>query len=132
MKEKAHIIQVFTYRASKRPFYFQTSKHSQVSKSHVTQSLRKKIHSRSRAAGNVWDLFENFHLTEKVRSAGDQYFSHLCDRVGYNTLTSTDIEFLKSRDKPCLMEEDPENFKQGKVCYLLNIFNNLTYLRLPT
>ena len=90
------------------------------------------IHSRSRAAGKIWDLFENFHLTEKVRSAGDLYFSHLCDRVGYNTLTSSDIEFLKSRDIPCLMEEDPENFKQGKVWYLLSINNNLAYLRLPT
>jgi hypothetical protein len=34
-------------------------------------------------------------LTEKVRSAGDIYFSRLCDRIGYNTLTSSDIEFLK-------------------------------------
>ena len=73
------------------------------------------IHGRSRAAGTFWDLFQNFHLTEKVRSAGDIYFSRLCDRIGYNTLTSSDIEFLKSRDIPCIMEEDPDNFKQGKV-----------------
>jgi hypothetical protein len=64
-----------------------------------------------------------------VRSAGDIYFSRLCDRIGYNTLTSSDIEFLKSRDIPCIMEEDPDNFKQGKVWYLVNISDNLAYLR---
>ena len=87
------------------------------------------IHGRSRAAGTFWDLFQNFHLTEKVRSAGDIYFSRLCDRIGYNTLTSSDIEFLKKRDVPCPMEEDPENFKQGKVYYVINITANLLYFR---
>ena len=79
------------------------------------------IHGRSRAAENIWSLFQNFHLTQKVRSAGDDHFSRLCDRIGYNTLTSTDIAFIKSRDKHCPDEDDPENFKQGKVCYLLKI-----------
>ena len=87
------------------------------------------IHGRSRAAGTFWELFQNFHLTEKVRSAGDIYFSRLCDRIGYNTLTSSDIEFLKKRDIPCPMEEDPENFKQGKVYYVINITANLLYFR---
>ena len=73
------------------------------------------IHGRSRAAGNIWDNFQNFHLTQKVRSAGDPYFSELCDRIGYNTITNKDVEFLKSRDIPCPLENDPENFKQGKV-----------------
>lgn len=68
-------------------------------------------------------------MTEKVRSAGDIYFSRLCDRIGYNTLTLSDIEFLKSRDIPCLMEEDPENFKQGKVLYAVIITDNLANLR---
>ena len=30
----------------------------------------------------------------------DEHFSRLCDRIGYNTLTSTDIDFIKSRDIP--------------------------------
>jgi hypothetical protein len=77
-------------------------------------------------------LFQNFHLTEKVRSAGDLYFSELCDRIGFNTITSKDVDFIKSRDIPCLLENDPENFKQGKVCSFLNITANSTYLRLHT
>ena len=90
-------------------------------------------HGRSRAAENIWNLFKNFHLTEKVRSAGDLYFSQLCDRIGFNTITSNDIEFLKSRDIPCLLENDPENFKQGKVCRVLNfVVNTITNLRLHT
>jgi len=79
------------------------------------------IHGRSRAAENIWSLFQNFHLTQKVRSAGDDHFSRLCDRIGYNTLTSTDVDFIKSRNIPCPEEDDPENFKQGKVCYVLQI-----------
>lgn len=85
------------------------------------------IHGRSRAAGNIWNLFQNFHLTEKVRSAGDIYFSKLCDRIGFNTITQNDIDFIKSRDIPCLLENDPENFKHGKVCSFLNICTNSTY-----
>ena len=73
------------------------------------------IHGRSRVADNVWNEFKNFHLTEKVRSAGDVYFSELCDRIGYNTISNKDIDFLKSRDILCPLENDPENFKQGKV-----------------
>ena len=57
----------------------------------------------------------NFHLTQKVRSAQDEHFSRLCDRIGYNTLTLADFEFIKKRDIPCVDEDDPENFKQGKV-----------------
>ena len=67
-----------------------------------------------------------------MRSAGDEHFSRLCDRIGYNTLTSTDIDFIKSRDIPCSDEDDPENFKQGKVCCVLKIPANLPYLRLHT
>jgi hypothetical protein len=74
------------------------------------------IHGRSRTAENLWSSFENFHLTEKVRSAGDPYFSGLCDRIGFDTLTQNDIDCLKSRDIPCPLENDPANFKQGKVC----------------
>ncbi len=87
------------------------------------------IHGRSRAAGTFWELFQNFHLTEKVRSAGDIYFSRLCDRIGYITLTSSDVEFLKLRDIPCPMEEDPESFKQGKVYYVINTPANISYSR---
>ena len=68
-----------------------------------------------RIAENLWKQFRNYHLTEKVRSAEDKEFSSLCDRVGYNNLTSKDIEYLKSRDIPCPYEDDPENFKLGKV-----------------
>lgn len=73
------------------------------------------VHGRSRAAENLWKLFRNYHLTEKVRSAEDKDFSSLCDRVGYNNLTLRDIEYLKSRNIPCPYEDDPENFKLGKV-----------------
>ena len=73
------------------------------------------VHGRPRAAGKLWDHFENFHLTQKVRSAGDKKFSELCDRIGFNTITEEDIHFLKSRDLPCPLEWDPENFRDGKV-----------------
>lgn len=73
------------------------------------------IHGRSRAAESLWSKFENFHLTKKVRSADDAEFSRLCDRIGFNTITNKDIEFLKGRDIECIQENDPENFKQGKV-----------------
>ena len=73
------------------------------------------IHHRTRAAENLWRQFTNVHLTEKVRSAGDKDFSALCDRVGFNQLTSKDIEYLKSRDIECPLENDPESFKLGKV-----------------
>ena len=66
------------------------------------------------------NLFENFPLTEKVRSAGDLYFSKLRDRIGFNTITQTDIDSIKSRNIPCLLENDPENFKHGKICRILN------------
>ena len=78
-----------------------------------------KVHNRNRAAENLWDNFENYHLTQKVRSAGDLHFSGLCDRVGYNTMTEKDIQFLTSRDIDCPLAEDPENFKQGKVAYIV-------------
>ena len=55
------------------------------------------------------------HLTEKVRSAGDKEFSALYDRVGFNNITYQDIDFLKRRDIPCPLENDPESFKLGKV-----------------
>ena len=83
------------------------------------------VHGRSRAAENLWKLFTNYHLTEKVRSAEDKEFSSLCDRVGYNNLTLRDIEYLKSRDIPCPYADDPENFKLGKV--LLTIDKSLFY-----
>ena len=78
-----------------------------------------RIHGRNRAAENLWGYFENYHLTEKVRSAGDLTFSGLCDRVGYNTMTEKDIQFLASRDIDCPLAADPENFKQGKVAYIV-------------
>jgi hypothetical protein len=77
------------------------------------------IHGRPRAAESIWNKFQNFHLTQKMRSSGDTYFSELCDRIGYNTITEADIAFIKSRDIPCPLENDPENFKQGKVCISL-------------
>ena len=73
------------------------------------------IHGRIRAAENLWTMFRNINLTEKVRSAGDKEFSNLCDRVGYNELTEKDIQYLKSRDVECPLENDPDNFKLGKV-----------------
>ena len=73
------------------------------------------IHGRSRAAENLWGKYINYHLTEKIRSSDDQYFSSLCDRVGMNECTQEDLSFLKNRDIPCPLAEDPENFKNGKV-----------------
>ena len=81
------------------------------------------IHNRSRAAENLWNLFVNYHLTEKIRSAEDEEFSSLCDRVGMNECTKEDFKFLQSRDIPCPLVEDPENFKHGKVFKSLNSFN---------
>lgn len=78
-----------------------------------------RIHGRCRAAENLWENFNNYHLTEKIRSAGDLYFSELSDRIGYNTMYEKDIKFIESRDIDCTLETDPENFKKGKVAYIV-------------
>lgn len=78
-----------------------------------------RIHGRCRAAENLWGFFQNYHLTEKVRSAGDLFFSELSDRIGYNRLMEEDIKFINSRNIDCPLAKDPENFKKGKVAYIV-------------
>ena len=78
-----------------------------------------RIHGRCRAAENLWGCFENYHLTEKIRSAGDLYFSELSDRIGYNTMYEKDVKFIEARDIDCPLAKDPENFKKGKVAYIV-------------
>ena len=45
----------------------------------------------------LWHLFEPFFLLQSVRHATDQVFSDLCKNVRLGSLTSNDINLLKSR-----------------------------------
>ena len=48
-----------------------------------------------------------------MRSAQDQEFSNLCDRVGINEITDEDEKWFKSRILPTESENDNEKFKSG-------------------
>ena len=79
------------------------------------------LDGRPSTAPSHWkDNFKIYHLTEKMRCPDDIPFAALCDRVGQNTITLEDEEFLRSRitteDLPC--EELNDNFKSGKVAII--------------
>ena len=54
-------------------------------------------------------------LKEKMRSAADQKFSEICDRVGKGKITKEDLDFFMSRIQPTETENDNENFKKGLI-----------------
>ena len=74
-------------------------------------------------------FISKFPFNRKSEVSRGRLFLSLCDRIGYNTITTSDIEFLKLRDIPCPMEDDPENFKQGKVYYVINTPAFILYSR---
>ena len=82
-----------------------------------------RVHGRCRAAENLWGCFENFHLTEKVRSAGDLYFSQLSDRIGYNNMIEkagvhkVRRSLFNSSTTPCLITSI--NDKCARLNYLI-------------
>ena len=74
--------------------------------------------------------FSVYFLTEKMRSMRDPEFSAICDRVAVGKLSEQDKEFLKSRVKETEAECSNENFKSGKLLYIVttnkkrNFINN--------
>ena len=54
-----------------------------------------------------------------MRSAQDEYFFALCDRVGRGKMNKEDIEFLNSRVTSCPSEFSNDNFKLGKVSIIV-------------
>jgi hypothetical protein len=63
--------------------------------------------------GGKMNLLYNFviHFTTRPR----ENLANIAN-AGHMSLTQNDIDCLKSRDIPCPLENDPANFKQGKVC----------------
>ena len=79
---------------------------------------KSNLDGRSSVAPCHWDEnFKIYYLTQKMRCPDDIAFAELCDRVGTNTITQEDENFLKSRivqeTLPC--EQVNENFTSGKV-----------------
>jgi hypothetical protein len=64
--------------------------------------------------------FKIYYLTEKMRCPDDITFAELCDRVGTDTITDQDEEFLqrcvRAATLPC--EEVNDNFTSGRVAII--------------
>ena len=74
------------------------------------------IDNRSVCAPSHWDQnMTIYHLSEKMRCSQDQEFNSICDRVGEGEITQQDEHFFRSRILPTTLEEDNENFKNGKL-----------------
>ena len=71
------------------------------------------------APSHFRENFKIFFLEEKMRSAEDAEFSHLCDRVARGEITQADEDFLKSRVKDTPNEQDNEKFKLGKLSIIV-------------
>ena len=81
---------------------------------------KSTIDGRPMCAPSHWlDNFRIFHLTEKMRSANDQQYGLICDRVGENTFTKEDELFFQSRIVETDLEMDNENFKNGKMSIIV-------------
>ena len=67
------------------------------------------------APSHFKENFKIYFLEEKMRSAEDAEFSHLCDRVAKGEITTADEEYLKSRVQDTPSEQDNEMYKLGKL-----------------
>ena len=81
---------------------------------------KSHLDGRPDIAPSPWnEHFRIYYLTEKMRSANDEGFSALCDRVGRGKITTEDIAFLNSRIIPCPSKSSNESFKYGKVSVIV-------------
>merc|ERR1712082_440159 len=79
---------------------------------------KSNLDGRSSVAPCHWDEnFKIYYLTQKMRCPDDIAFAELCDRVGTDTITKEDEDFLNSRIVTTTLptEEDNGNFTSGKV-----------------
>ena len=78
------------------------------------------IDGRPKFAPSHWKInFKIYYLTEKMQSMQDPDFSSLCDRVGRGKITKDDKKFLISRIQTTELENDNEQFKQGKILIIV-------------
>ena len=81
---------------------------------------KNHLDGRPDCAPSHWDdNYEIYHLTEKVRSAGDAKFGEVCDRIGKGCLLPEDEEYLKKLVRKCPNENDNESFKTGKISIIV-------------
>ena len=67
-----------------------------------------------------WDEhFRIFYLTDKMRAQKDPEFASICDRVGNGKFTKSDIEYLKKCERNTENENSNDNFKDGKLAYIV-------------
>ena len=81
---------------------------------------KNKIDGRPEIAPSHWKQnFKIYYMTEKMRSQQDPHFCNLCDRVGMNTITEEDENYLRSRIQETPSESNNENFKLGKLSIIV-------------
>ena len=79
---------------------------------------KSNLDGRSSVAPCHWtENFKIYYLTQKMRCPDDIAFAELCDRVGTNTITNEDEDFLRGRIVKTTLqsEEDNNNFTSGRV-----------------
>ena len=80
---------------------------------------KSTLDQKSICAPSHWDEnFRIYHLSQKMRCAGDPEFASICDRVGEGHLYKEDEAFFMSRIKETELENDNNNFKDGKIAII--------------
>ena len=81
---------------------------------------KSKLDGRPLCAPSHWDEnFRIYYLSEKMRCQTDEEFGNICDRVGKGILLLQDETYLKSRVQSTPLEEENENFKNGKISIIV-------------
>ena len=81
---------------------------------------RNKLDGRPAYAPSHWnENFEIYYLTEKMRCQNDSNFASLCDRVGRGNQTEEDENYLRSRIKSTVSENENEAFKTGMLSIIV-------------
>ena len=61
----------------------------------------------------------NFSLVANRLAPSDEVFAGMCDRVGKGDITEEDEAYLQSRVQPTILENDNDNFKNGKISIIV-------------
>ena len=78
------------------------------------------LDGRPSIAPSHWDeYFRIFYLTDKMRAQKDPEFACICDKVGNGQYTEQDIGYLKKCVRNTESENRNENFKNGKIAYIV-------------
>ena len=79
-----------------------------------------KLDQRPECAPSHWDdNFTIYHLTEKIRSKGDNKFCEVCDHIERGQITLEDEKYLQNLVRTSPNEDDNEMFKDGKMSIIV-------------